>query len=782
MYPLERATSSRRVGLWSLVGLVLVPLVVAAGFLWATWDSTDRLDRVQAAVVNLDEPVELDGQTVPLGRQLAGGLVTGGSGEEEVDTASSRPNFDWVLTDEEDADAGLRSGSYAAVVTIPKTFSARATSFSTTDPDRIRPATIDVRTSEVSGIADPVIGQAITAAATSALNTTLTEQYLDGIYVGFNDLGKQFQTVADASDELADGTEELATGVDGVAEGTGGLAEGLQQLDDGAQQLATGSTELTTGTAGLATGLQQLSEGAAALPGGARELAKGTTASAEGADDLADGAALLAGGAEQLSAGTSELATGTEGVAQGLATYQAELRRQAARAAASVEAPKPPEGGQAELPAVQLPCPTTEPALTEAQCAVVQATLDATVEQVVEQVTQQATEQGTAQVEAVAAYAGAQGAAQALEGAADGLSTKDPRTGQSLLGGAQQLSGGATELAGGAETLATGTSGLADGATQLADGLDQLAEGTDQFAKGLVPLTAGIASSADGAAELATGVREFGTGVSGLATGTAQSASGADELAKGVVQLADGGEQLADGSRELADGLAEGADAVPTYDKTTREKLSDVVARPVQTEAPTSAFSDVTTTTFLAVLALWVGALASYLVLRPFTARVLASMKPSWRLALEGLLPGLVVGLVQAVALTGVLELLLDLPAGRAVQMGAFLGLTAAAFVAVNHALVAWFGGVGRFLSVAVVVAGAAGAVTAAVPASFDVLRPFLPLTPAFDGLRSVVTDGSGAGSAVSLLLAWLLVGVVAGVLAVARRRVLAPVVAVPAV
>ena len=57
MYPLERASSQRRVGLWSLVGLVLVPLVVAAGFLWATWDSTDRLDRVQAAVVNLDEPV-----------------------------------------------------------------------------------------------------------------------------------------------------------------------------------------------------------------------------------------------------------------------------------------------------------------------------------------------------------------------------------------------------------------------------------------------------------------------------------------------------------------------------------------------------------------------------------------------------------------------------------------------------------------------------------------------------------------------------------------------------
>ena len=76
MPSLERASSARRVGPWSLVGLVLVPLIVAAGFLWATWDSTDRLDRVQAAVVNLDEPVELDGQTVPLGRQLTVRAVT----------------------------------------------------------------------------------------------------------------------------------------------------------------------------------------------------------------------------------------------------------------------------------------------------------------------------------------------------------------------------------------------------------------------------------------------------------------------------------------------------------------------------------------------------------------------------------------------------------------------------------------------------------------------------------------------------------------------------------
>ena len=49
---------------------------MAGGFLGATWKSSARLDRVQAAVVNADEPVTLNKQLVPLGRQLAGGLVS----------------------------------------------------------------------------------------------------------------------------------------------------------------------------------------------------------------------------------------------------------------------------------------------------------------------------------------------------------------------------------------------------------------------------------------------------------------------------------------------------------------------------------------------------------------------------------------------------------------------------------------------------------------------------------------------------------------------------------
>lgn len=785
---LERAASSGRIGPWSVLGLVLVPLLVAAGFLWATWHSTDRLDRVQAAVVNLDEPVKLNGQTVPLGRQLAGGLVSGAKDSKSTTGGAAAgagtgpgSNFDWVLTDAADASAGLESGRYAAAVTIPQTFSARATSFSTTNPDKIRAATIDVQTSKASGITDPLVGQAITAAATSALNTSLTENYLQNIYLGFNSLGKQFRSVADASGKLADGTDRLSRGIDGVAAGTTQLAGGLNKLDDGAQQLATGAGGLSSGSTQLADGLGKLVAGTSSLPSSTRKLADGAQQSAAGAGSLADGAGSLAkgagalstgarslaGGAQQLAGGVDALRNGTKAGPGGTKAYAAGAQQYAAgvttyRDTFAKLAKAPDAVVLAQVPTL---CPQGTPAsvcsgIVDAFQGGITATL--------------AGFENTRNPKTGATVPGLIPSARQLGTGAAGIDAGVAK----LATGATGLASGATEQAGGAGKLAGGATTLSGGAERLAGGLGQLADGTDKLADGVQPLAAGIATSATGADKLADGAGRLSAGAGRLATGTAQSSAGAVKLATGTEKLAAAGSQLADGSQQLAKGLAKGADAVPTYDKPTREKLSTVVANPVDTPTPTSAFSDVSTTTFLAVLALWVGGLATYLVLRAVSARVLSSMTSSWRLALAGLLPGLAIGAFQAVALTVVLQQLLDLSVGRALPLLGFAVLTAAAFVALNHALVAWFGGVGRFVSVLLVVSGAAGAVTDAVPASFDALRPLLPLTPALDGFRALAGNGTGAGAAAGVLLAWLLLGVVAGILAVARRRVVAPLVA----
>ncbi|MGI3783332.1 MAG: hypothetical protein ACRYG2_21420, partial [Janthinobacterium lividum] len=486
------------------------------------------------------------------------------------------------------------------------------------------------------------------------------------------------------------------------------------------------------------------------------KLSSGAEQLSTGLDQYADGVGTLADSTSALPKGGRQIADGVAGVEKGLKTYQKALRKQADEQGSST-APTPPSSKSlgkaiaAATPAGSLPtCAQIDPTLTEAQCAKVQGVLSATVTATGTQATETALtvagEQFGAYAKGLATYAGQQGAARALDGAAAGLSQKDPKTRQSII---------------------SGTGALADGADKLADGLTPLVAGIKQLDTGASQL----ASGADG---LSTGLAQYTAGVHGVATG-------AEQLSTGLVKLSAGEDKLADGTKQLSDGLAKGAKQIPTYDKTARDRLSTVVATPVTTPAVTSVFSNVATTTLLAVLALWVGGLASYLVLRAVSARALSSMRSSVRLTLENLLPAAVVAAVQAVILTVLLSRLLDLGAGATTRVLGLALLAGVVFATLNQALVAWFGGVGRFVSVVLVVLTAAAAITSAVPEVFDSITPLLPLTPALQGLRAVATGAGSGGGPAALLVAWLVVGLAAGVLATARKRVVHAPALVPA-
>ena len=55
--------------------LLLVPLLVGGGLVWGTSRADAGLKGVQAAIVNNDEMVTVNGQVMPLGRQLAAELA-----------------------------------------------------------------------------------------------------------------------------------------------------------------------------------------------------------------------------------------------------------------------------------------------------------------------------------------------------------------------------------------------------------------------------------------------------------------------------------------------------------------------------------------------------------------------------------------------------------------------------------------------------------------------------------------------------------------------------------
>ncbi|NTW41157.1 MAG: hypothetical protein HGA44_15005, partial [Cellulomonadaceae bacterium] len=317
----------------TFVGLVLVPLVVGGLLTWALWQPTQHLDRMQAAVVNLDTPVQIDGQTVPLGRQLAAALVTSdgvtataddttaddttADADTDADTVAnvsghdSSGNFTWALTDEADAAAGLADGTYTTVVTIPSTFSAAATS-AAGDPADVVQAVIDVRTSQRSRLVDAAVSQAVTSAAVGILNSQLTTNVLTNVYLGFTTLHGSLGDAADGATQIATGAQQLGTGAAGVATGTAALADGVGQLSTGAAGLSDGVGQLASGASSLASGLDQIADQTASSAAAAQAGLPATQQFTAGLDALAAGVN-----------GTGGLAQGTAGLSQGAAGLQA---------------------------------------------------------------------------------------------------------------------------------------------------------------------------------------------------------------------------------------------------------------------------------------------------------------------------------------------------------------------------------------------------------------------------------------------------------------------------
>lgn len=653
---------------YTLLGLVLVPILVAGGFLLAGVNAPERLHTVRAAVVNLDDPVTIDGQYTPLGRQLTANLVDSQRSE----------NLTWVLDSEVNARAGLTTGSYAAMVVIPKNFSAAATSFSK-DADEAEQATIQVSTSPVAGVADATLGRVVANEAAMTLNQTLTESYLKQIYIGFNDLGDQFVTLADGSDQLADGAEKLSDGI-------GQAADGSQQLYTGARKLADGLQQMETKTAPLPRQVRTLANGVSDYVGGVNQLV----------DQSAKGQRTIVSTLKQFEGGADTMATQFRNLGAN--------EQLTAGATAAAE----------QAAAAKVPCPTFSP--------------DA------------ATQAAMCQVFEAGRKAGAD------VGAPVGIAA----AGQAAAQGAEQFGGNLTTFRKGLEAAANDPA-TAKQLSQLKKGGAKLASGTDQLADGLPALVGGIGQAAGGADQLATGVDTFGAGLIDAHTGSTK---------------------LADGMREMADGIAEGKDKLPSYSKADRENLSTVVASPIDTSTLTGlANPNVGWISLVLVLALWLGALATYAMVKAIGSGLLNSAEPTAVLIGRSLLPGIAVVGTQAILVSALSRFGLDLSVQKWLAITGVLLLAGLTFVLINHALVAWLGGLGRLISVCFAVLTTAAALIGAAPAVFAALRPFSPLTPALDAIRAILTDSSGATTSTLTLVGWMLLALTASAVAVARRR-----------
>ncbi|KQQ65286.1 YhgE/Pip domain-containing protein [Microbacterium sp. Leaf320] len=414
--PIERARSRKPITWLTILGILLLPAAVGGILVAALQNPTERLDSMTAAIVNLDEPVEIDGQLTPLGRQLASGLV---EGSDELDS-----NLTWVISNEDDAAEGLADGSYQAVITIPEEFSAAATSAGQAISDgggEAEQATIQVTTPDDGLVADDLITSQIANVAASSMGTLLSEATTENILVGFTTIGDQIGEAADGAVQLATGARDAATGA--------------AVIPGGATQLASGAAELGTGASSLASGLDTLASKTREAAGGATTLGQGLTA----------GAAEL----QSRAAGAQQVATGSAGIAAGLNKLSSEC---AASGAAQAYCD--------QIAALSAGATKTDVGVQQL------AALPSTV----------ATQMGQAGTGATTLADGLnQLASQGLDESADGARALSSGAGQ-LSSGATELATGATELSTGLDTLATGTGDLAGGLRTAADSLPSFSD------------------------------------------------------------------------------------------------------------------------------------------------------------------------------------------------------------------------------------------------------------------------------------------------------------------
>jgi len=293
---------------------------------------------------------------------------------------------------------------------------------------------------------------------------------------------------------------------------------------------------------------------------------------------------------------------------------------------------------------------------------------------------------------------------------------------------------------------------LASGARQVSDGAHALASATPQ-------LTSGIAQAADASALIRDGAAKLNDGEKTAVTGT---------------------NQLADGAVKLRDGLAAGLKQIPNPDDPTRAATANTIADPVAVNSSGVASAGTYgagLAPFFISLATWIGAFVLFLLLRPLSTRALTAGASPFKVALGGWLSSALLGIAQVIVLFGAVTWLVGIDVAHPLGAIGFAILVSLTFTAVVHALNAFFGAVGKFLGLVLLVlqlVSAGGTFPwQTIPDALYPLHIVLPMGYAIDGFRHLLYSGASMEilGDIGVLVAYLVGGILVSTLAARKRR-----------
>ena len=253
---------SNKILLISMAVISFIPILYSGFFLGSIWDPYGQTKNLPVAFVNEDKGASLNGKSLNVGESV----------EKKL---KDNHDLGWEFVSKQQADAGVNSGHFYAVVTIPSDFSQKAASITEPKPQQ---AVINFTTTPAKNYIGSLVSNQAAAKVKSSVSEQITQAYAKGILENLDKLGIGLDTAANGASTLYDGLGRLQSGTQTYVGGVKQLAVNQQSLTGGLAQLSDGSRKLQAGLGQLSNNLptesqlSQLSDGMKQLQSGINQL------------------------------------------------------------------------------------------------------------------------------------------------------------------------------------------------------------------------------------------------------------------------------------------------------------------------------------------------------------------------------------------------------------------------------------------------------------------------------------------------------------------------------
>ena len=253
---------NNKILLISMAVISFIPILYSGFFLGSIWDPYGQTKNLPVAFVNEDEGASLNGKSLNVGESV----------EKKL---KDNHDLGWEFVSKQQADEGVNSGHFYAVVTIPSDFSQKAASITESEPQQ---AVINFTTTPAKNYIGSLVSNQAAAKVKSSVSEQITQAYAKGILENLDKLGIGLDVAANGASTLHDGLGRLQSGTQTYVGGVKQLAVNQQSLTGGLAQLSDGSRKLQAGLGQLSNNLptesqlSQLSDGMKQLQSGINQL------------------------------------------------------------------------------------------------------------------------------------------------------------------------------------------------------------------------------------------------------------------------------------------------------------------------------------------------------------------------------------------------------------------------------------------------------------------------------------------------------------------------------